>query len=252
MAGEQQLQDRAQLPLEAEGGPSLPAVEGVLRWMHVQFQPARAQLVDGSATEYVFRVKQGAPSPTLLVARDVFDRYSLADIVTALERSHVAARLRSNPITRLRCVDQDGHLVVVERQDWGRSRVWGPRGAGEARYPPSHSLRLAAETVEALVDPVVVTGLDSCMLTANCAAAQLFARPVSELRGAAISALVTPAERQRVAKCEHRALAGEEQRYTTVVLRPDGRERVVAVAAKRLVLEGCLIGILAMLRDITQ
>jgi PAS domain S-box-containing protein len=55
-----------------------------------------------------------------------------------------------------------------------------------------------------------------------------------------------------VADREQRAFAGEEQRYETKVLRPDGVECDVAVSSTPLLLEGCLVGTVATLRDITE
>src|SRR6058998_1759449 len=113
-------------------------------------------------------------------------------------------------------------------------------------------LRVAADLVTALADAVVVTSRDRCVLTANRAAAELFGRPLDELPGTPIDDLVASSERQDVAERERRALAGEEQRFETRIVSGTGEERVVAVSATPLVVEGELLGTVATLRDITE
>ena len=133
----------------------------------------------------------------------------------------------------------------------------GPGGPRAAAAPGKRSaaldpLRVAREIVATVADAIVVTGLDRRILTANRAAAELFARRERDLPGTAIDDIVTPAERQHVAEREHRAFGGEEQRYETAVVRPNGEERDVAVSTTPLLLDGALVGTVATLRDITE
>src|SRR6266571_4904859 len=137
------------------------------------------------------------------------------------------------------------------------SRARGPRSdpAPPKAGPQRASfdlLRVAADLVTALADAVVVTSRDRCVLTANRAAAELFGRPLDDLPGTPIDDLVASSERQDVAERERRALAGEEQRFETRIVSGTGEERVVAVSATPLVVEGELLGTVATLRDITE
>src|SRR5947208_1511680 len=122
-------------------------------------------------------------------------------------------------------------------------------GAKRATLDP---LRIAADIVASLADAVVVTSRDRRVLNANRAAAELFGRPLEDLPGTATDDLVASSERQDVAERERRALAGEEQRFETRIVSGTGEERVVAVSATPLVVEGELLGTVATLRDITE
>src|SRR5437879_12485880 len=113
-------------------------------------------------------------------------------------------------------------------------------------------LQVAVEIVAALADAVVVTGVDRDVLTANRAAAELFGRPLEDLPGTPIDDLVVIAERQHVSEREHRAVEGEEQRYETTIVSAAGNERIVAVSATPLMVDGELPGTVAPLRDVTE
>jgi two-component system, NtrC family, sensor kinase len=128
-----------------------------------------------------------------------------------------------------------------------------PRASGSHPKPGSFDpLATAREIVAALADAVVVTGIDRRVATVNRAAAELFGRPLEDLPGTPVDDLLALVERQHVAEREQRGYAGEEQRYETKVLRPDGVERDVAVSSTPLVLDGQLAGTVATLRDITD
>jgi two-component system NtrC family sensor kinase len=129
-----------------------------------------------------------------------------------------------------------------------------PPAAAKAasKRPAPDPLQVAAEIVASLADPVVVTGLDRRVLSANRAAAQLFGRPLDDIPGTPIDDIVAPAERQHVAEREHRASKGEDQHYETKVVRANGEERVVAVSTTPLVLEAEPLGTVATLRDVTE
>src|ERR1700674_4080432 len=140
---------------------------------------------------------------------------------------------------------------MSKRQRTSPSR--GLRGsAAPSKSVAVDLLATAREIVAALPDAVVVTGVDRRVATVNRAAAELFGRPLEDLPGTAVDDLLAPVERQHVAEREQRGYAGEEQRYETKVLRPDGVERDVAVSSTPLLLDGRLVGTVATLRDITE
>jgi len=137
-----------------------------------------------------------------------------------------------------------------------RQRTSPSRALRTSAAPPKSGafdpLSIAREIVAALADAIVVTGVDRRVATVNRAAAELFGRPLEDLPGTAVDDLLAVVEREHVAEREQRGYAGEEQRYETKVLRPDGVERDVAVSSTPLVLDGQLIGTVATLRDITE
>ncbi len=99
------------------------ALDGVRGWMEAHF-PAAPTTVEknGTAEVYVFEVEQHAPSPTLLIAQEVFDHHSVEEILTALDHDRVADRLHREPRTRLLCVEPDGRIRTVEQRHWRRSQ----------------------------------------------------------------------------------------------------------------------------------
>ncbi|HTR77819.1 MAG TPA: PAS domain S-box protein [Gemmatimonadaceae bacterium] len=110
---------------------------------------------------------------------------------------------------------------------------------------------IAREIVAALADAVVVTGLDSRILTANRAAAELFGRALEDLPGTLIDDLVVATERPLFAERERRVQRGEDQRYETKIIRVDA-ERDVGVSSTPLIVDGQLMGTVATMRDITE
>lgn len=231
----------------AGASPVEQALAGVLAWMRAEFQPAAAA-VTRTADAYVFQVEQGSPSPTLLIAPAVFDQSSLAEILMVLGRAHVAARLRSDPITPLWCVEHEGRIAIAQRPSW-RSPRGRPVSARALSTRAADPLRVAAEFVAALPHPVVVAALDRRVLAANRAAAQLFGCELDELLCTSLDELVVPRERRQVAAQDRRALRGEAQRYNTTVVYAHGQERQVGVVTTRLVLEGSLVGTVATLSE---
>lgn len=88
-----------------------------------QFRPAKTQLhEEGTPTVYRFQVGQGSPSPTLWVSQEVLDHHTVEEILAALDRHHIAAKLRSDPTTHLMCVEPEGRITVVVRDRWRRSQ----------------------------------------------------------------------------------------------------------------------------------
>lgn len=93
------------------------SLDRIRQWMDQQFKPAKIAVQDEcSPAGFQYRVEQGFPSPTLFVPKDVLDAHPAEDIIAALNRHHVAERLRFNPIAQLVCVATTGGIVVVRRQ----------------------------------------------------------------------------------------------------------------------------------------
>lgn len=68
------------------------------------------------------KVEQGAPSPTLWISQEVFEHHTVDEIIAALDHYHVAAKLRSDPITPLMGVEPQGRIIFVRRHSWRRSQ----------------------------------------------------------------------------------------------------------------------------------
>ena len=99
------------------------SLDGIRAWMNQQFRPAQTKLQEESTPEvYRFQVEQGAPSPTLWIAQEVFDHHTVNEIIAALDHDHVAAKLRSDPITHLMGVEPQGRIIFVPRHSWRRSQ----------------------------------------------------------------------------------------------------------------------------------
>lgn len=99
------------------------SLDGIRGWMNQQFRPAQTKpQEEGTPEVYRFQVEQGAPSPTLFLSQEVFDHHSVEEIIAALDYDHVAAKLLSDPITPLICVEPQGRIVVVPRHSWRRSQ----------------------------------------------------------------------------------------------------------------------------------
>jgi hypothetical protein len=93
------------------------SLDCIRQWMDQQFKPARIAVQDAvSPAGFRYQVEQGFPSPTLYVPQQVLEAHPAEDIIAALNRHHVAERLRFNPIAQLVCVASTGGIVVVRRQ----------------------------------------------------------------------------------------------------------------------------------------
>jgi hypothetical protein len=98
------------------------ALHGIQSWMNEAFKPGKTRLQqEGTPNVYRFEVEQGWPSPALWISQEVFDHHPVDEIVAALEHDHVAARLRSDPITPLMSVEPLGRIIFVPRHSWRRS-----------------------------------------------------------------------------------------------------------------------------------
>lgn len=99
------------------------SLDGIRAWMNEEFKPATARLqAEGAPSVYRFQAEQGVPSPTLWISQEVFDHHPVAEIIAALDHDHVAAKLRSNPITHLMGVEPQGRIIFVPRHKWRRSQ----------------------------------------------------------------------------------------------------------------------------------
>jgi hypothetical protein len=100
------------------------ALHGIQAWMDETFKPAKTRLrEEGTPNVYRFEVEQGAPSPTLVISQEVFDHHPVDEIIAALDHDHVAARLRSDPITPLMSVEPQGRIIFVPPHRWRRSQT---------------------------------------------------------------------------------------------------------------------------------
>jgi len=98
------------------------SLDGIRAWMDEAFKPAKTKVAEeGTPNVYCFQVEQGTPSPTLWISQEVVDHHPVDDILVALDHGHVAAKLRSDPITQLMAVEPQGHIIFVPRHRWRRS-----------------------------------------------------------------------------------------------------------------------------------
>ena len=102
---------------------SQQSLDGIRAWMNEAFKPAKTRLQEeGTPSVYRFQVEQGAPSPTLWISQEVFEHHPVDEIIAALDHDHVAAKLRSDPITPLMGVEPQGRIIFVPRHSWRRSQ----------------------------------------------------------------------------------------------------------------------------------
>jgi hypothetical protein len=102
---------------------SQQVLDGIRAWMNEEFQPAKTRLQEeGAPSGYRFQVEQGAPSPTLWISPEVFEHHPVEEIIAALARDHVAAKLRSDPLTPLIGVEPHGRIIFVPHHRWRRSQ----------------------------------------------------------------------------------------------------------------------------------
>ncbi len=104
--------------------------------------------------------------------------------------------------------------------------------------------------VETANDAIVITDLDRRVNFANPAAEALFGRG-RDLIGVLVADTVAPESRDEVREREQGGFSGEPQRYDSVVLRPGGERRYVAVSTAPLREGEKIIGTVASLRDVT-
>lgn len=104
--------------------------------------------------------------------------------------------------------------------------------------------------VETANDAIVITDLDRRVAFANPAAEALFGRG-GDLIGVAVSDTVAPELRDEVRSHEQLGFGGEPQRYDSIVLRPGGERRYVAVSTAPLREGDKITGTVASLRDVT-
>lgn len=106
--------------------------------------------------------------------------------------------------------------------------------------------------VETATDAIVITDPERRIAFGNPAAHALFGMSGEQLVGTPAAQLVPPEAREAIAAHEAAALAGEPQRYETVVLRASGERRTVSVSTAMLRDGETVVGIVAALRDITE
>ncbi len=130
-----------------------------------------------------------------------------------------------------------------------------PSGGAVVTFDDVTELHALAErhrrVVETSTDAIVITDLGRRIAFANPAAAELFARE-GELIGTLVEDLLAPGQSEIVRDHEQMALAGRPQHYETVIVRPDGDQRIVSVSTAPLRDVGQVTGIVASLRDVTD
>jgi PAS domain S-box-containing protein len=105
--------------------------------------------------------------------------------------------------------------------------------------------------VETSSDAIVITDLERRISFANPSAIALFGHG-DALIGMPVARMVPEETLDHVRRREDDALAGEPQRYESLVVRADGERRMVAVTAAPLRDQGIVTGIVASLRDVTE
>ncbi|MBA3672958.1 MAG: PAS domain S-box protein, partial [Gemmatimonadaceae bacterium] len=156
---------------------------------------------------------------------------------------------------------RDGTLQRGTHDDRRRGRIFDltaaphPLGGAVVTFDDITAHRSLAErhrrVVETTRDGVVITDPARRIIFANPAALALFGRG-EEIIGTPSARTAPPEERTLVATREEAALAGAPQSYESVVLRPDGERRIVAVSTAPLIELGEVTGIVASLRDVTD
>lgn len=106
--------------------------------------------------------------------------------------------------------------------------------------------------IETVSDAIVITDPERRVAFCNPAAGELFGMDCEAVIGTPVSQLTPPEFREDVARRESNALNGEAQRYETVIARPDGERRMVAVTTAPLRENDQITGVVASLRDITD
>jgi diguanylate cyclase (GGDEF)-like protein/PAS domain S-box-containing protein len=101
-------------------------------------------------------------------------------------------------------------------------------------------------------DAVFALGRDGALTSANAACAALSGYTVDELLTLAFSALIAPEDLERGDLHVARALAGAPQHDVAVRLRrKDGNDRVVSVTAIPIVVDGAVVGVYGIAKDMT-
>jgi PAS domain S-box-containing protein len=130
-----------------------------------------------------------------------------------------------------------------------------PAGGAVVTFEDVTEHRALAEryqrVVETSSDAIVITGVDRRIAFANPAAVELFGYGES-LIGMPVARTLPDEQRDLVRARQDAALAGEPQRYESVVLRADGERRIVHITTAPLRELEAVNGIVASLRDVTD
>ncbi len=131
-----------------------------------------------------------------------------------------------------------------------------PAGGAVVTFDDVTSHHLLAErhrrVIETTRDAIVITDMHRRIVFANPAACTLLGHAHETLLGMAVAELVAPEQVEEIRRRHEVAMAGEPQRYETVVARPDGSRRIVSVSTAPLDELGEVTGVLASLRDVTE
>jgi len=101
-------------------------------------------------------------------------------------------------------------------------------------------------------DAVFAFDLDGTVVAANEAVAALSGYPLQVILGKPYDTLIEPSERERVRGFFEGAVAGGVQRYSTIGVRADGEPRIVDVTNLPIMVDGRIVGIYGVTRDVTE
>jgi PAS domain S-box-containing protein len=121
------------------------------------------------------------------------------------------------------------------------------------------SLRLVAESEQRFrslfdlqPDAVFAFDLEGRITAVNEAVVSISGYPREAMLGQAFDGMIDPSERARVRGFFVSALSGVPQRYTTVGVRADGGLRVVDVTNLPIMVDGRMVGVYGVTRDVTE
>lgn len=142
---------------------------------------------------------------------------------------------------------------------WGRifdmTAAPHPLGGAVVTFDDVTAHRALAEqyrlVVETSRDAIVITDRDRAIVFANVAAHELLGRG-ADLIGFRSEEAAPEEHRDELREHEDRAFAGEPQSYESVIVRPDGERRIVAISTAPLSELGQVTGVVASLRDVTN
>jgi PAS domain S-box-containing protein len=101
-------------------------------------------------------------------------------------------------------------------------------------------------------DAVFAFDPEGRVVAVNEAAVQLGSYPREAILGHPFGAMIEPTDRERVRGMFDAALAGAPQRYSTIGVRADGKLRMVDVTNLPIMVDGRIVGVYGVTRDVTE
>jgi hypothetical protein len=108
--------------VQEEWRPSTEADAAIRQWMTAEGLAVNSTRYYLDDEVYAWRHEEPDASPTLWIARTVLEDYDPPALVAALDRLHVAVRMREQPKARFLLADEDG---VVTISPWGHGPYRG-------------------------------------------------------------------------------------------------------------------------------